>query len=709
MALELELWRGRVAALDAEPRSTAARAAALARRAADARMASVADGAASDAVAALLDAGDPAEALAVGAALGLDPAAARGMLGELFAEALQALGRGVSTGRELRRARRGLRREGAANPPRRRDPRRAADFGAISLAVIAVGPNGPLLVHSDGPAATAPLPQGDAPWTLVPGARARWWRALSRPGAELGRELCGWVQLESAHELQPHPLALAALVEAWRLAIEVAARDAAAPLARVSEGGPRRTLDTFGASEEVTPAVQTAAANGLGSLPGSGAWRCAWWRVEDTLQRMTPVCLAVTREALGGATRAPGAEADEQRVLRALCAGQEYAELTDAATFGFAVTAATGARHMVLVEPRARRARGAPARPERAAWLRALGELAPAIELELRKERAAAAGWGELPWPVAGPDSEATLAELARLARRGGGVALCGPPNSGRRTLARWLHLEFCARQTARRGAGSDAGGALVPVVLGAGAPVQGAPVQGALAALPTGGARLVLGAERAAPAEQLALAAALDAGEPAWVVLSAAPRALAADGALLPELAARLVGGALTLAPLAAARERAPLLFPAAYRAACDRLGVTPHAGFDPAHATDPGGSAERALAALFRADWPLGLADLAAVAEHAAGDPGFAADPAEALDRIFRALDLAPVARLASRAPRRRDVAAALWCTRTAGGRHNQRRAALWLGWDPETLAARRGELELVAPGAVERALTG
>jgi len=51
----------------------------------------------------------------------------------------------------------------------------------------------------------------------------------------------------------------------------------------------------------------------------------------------------------------------------------------------------------------------------------------------------------------------------------------------------------------------------------------------------------------------------------------------------------------------------------------------------------------------------------------------------------------------RLPSRHPDRRDLLAALRTTRTAGSRANKTRAAIYLGWDPDTLVARLVEAGL------------
>ena len=53
----------------------------------------------------------------------------------------------------------------------------------------------------------------------------------------------------------------------------------------------------------------------------------------------------------------------------------------------------------------------------------------------------------------------------------------------------------------------------------------------------------------------------------------------------------------------------------------------------------------------------------------------------------------------RMPSRHPRREDVAAALAVTRRDSGRANKTRAAAYLGWDPDTLVARMGDLGVEA----------
>jgi DNA-binding NtrC family response regulator len=62
----------------------------------------------------------------------------------------------------------------------------------------------------------------------------------------------------------------------------------------------------------------------------------------------------------------------------------------------------------------------------------------------------------------------------------------------------------------------------------------------------------------------------------------------------------------------------------------------------------------------------------------------------PTQILEIAHR-FSLSVVPRLPSRHPSRGDLLAALRVTRKPGGRLNKTRAALYLGWDPDTLVAR------------------
>lgn len=74
-----------------------------------------------------------------------------------------------------------------------------------------------------------------------------------------------------------------------------------------------------------------------------------------------------------------------------------------------------------------------------------------------------------------------------------------------------------------------------------------------------------------------------------------------------------------------------------------------------------------------------------------------------AAAVESTLREAGIEIVPRLPSRDPRPSDVHSALWATRTATRRFNKTRAAFYLGWDPNTLAARLKDMGLATLGQV------
>lgn len=111
--------------------------------------------------------------------------------------------------------------------------------------------------------------------------------------------------------------------------------------------------------------------------------------------------------------------------------------------------------------------------------------------------------------------------------------------------------------------------------------------------------------------------------------------------------------------------------------------------------------------MAHLWRQPWVENLTGLEAVLYSAVMNAGRACGagaacslPALGASEMEAAVldaGLEAVPRMPSRAPTAADLAAALWTTRTATGRINKTRAALYLGWDPNTLSLRLKEGEL------------
>jgi DNA-binding NtrC family response regulator len=111
----------------------------------------------------------------------------------------------------------------------------------------------------------------------------------------------------------------------------------------------------------------------------------------------------------------------------------------------------------------------------------------------------------------------------------------------------------------------------------------------------------------------------------------------------------------------------------------------------------------ADEALALLWRQPWEGNVRELENVVyklvilppSEAGGRPK--PIDAEHVARVARSFDLELVRKLNSRHPSRTDLLAALRVTRLGAGRINKTRAALFMGWDPDTLVARMDDLGL------------
>ncbi len=109
-----------------------------------------------------------------------------------------------------------------------------------------------------------------------------------------------------------------------------------------------------------------------------------------------------------------------------------------------------------------------------------------------------------------------------------------------------------------------------------------------------------------------------------------------------------------------------------------------------------------DSAMALFWRQPWGAGLADLkGSLLKLHLDAPGEGVGLGLAHD-ILSAYGRSPLKRLSSRRPRRLDVEAALETTRLESGRINKTRAALYLGWDPDTLVARMQDLGIGMDGA-------
>lgn len=105
----------------------------------------------------------------------------------------------------------------------------------------------------------------------------------------------------------------------------------------------------------------------------------------------------------------------------------------------------------------------------------------------------------------------------------------------------------------------------------------------------------------------------------------------------------------------------------------------------------------ADEALALLWRQPWPSNLRDLDVVLHGMLLESRGEVLGAQDVHRGLLNAGLEPQLRLPSRTPSRADMLAALATTRTNTGRINKTRAALYLGWDPDTLVTRARDLEI------------
>jgi DNA-binding NtrC family response regulator len=764
---ELELWQARLEHASATPRALAAALIEVARRAADSRDMRTAVAAARDGVAALLDAGAPGAALEVARTFGLECDPLVRVAHTALAGPLVDTPVGQEPLLEPRRRpraaeRRGVgRRDAVGRGPhvRAREPRSAAAFGATVLCVVRSLGGACEVVHLDvAPecevvAVPGAVPTAEEPEVvqLDPGARrvlARW----IRDAAGMAR---GWVQLELRHGLPLDPRCLAALAAAWELAVVSLPR----AITRTAEDTPRpvaRHAPLRRDASAVEEGPVAAAARELVARLGVG-----------TAQRRWSLFVADVRlagESLAGAPlhAADQGSADLDELLRARVSGRaparggscwsrlahgggarlgertlrasgalQRALLDDepvdigvdpsrlaahvSAQSGVVLgaTSPLGARYVLALES-ARREPFAPM--DVSAWQRVLAAEALRLDLARRSAACAAVGEGEVALPSDEPGALHLARQVAAAAASGAVVALVGPPGVGRRSLACQLHVE------ARRA------GRVVQIVVGAARVTYGERArdggQGVaelgmaelgieapgMTQVATGDTAVLVGVERLDAAGQLALAARIAGAATRRVgeseahaglacVLPAAPRVLAARGQLVPELAARLSPWSFVLPPLCEVRHRVPNIMAALLQRVARRRAGPPRA------------LADGALALLWRGTWPCNMLDLSAVAERIGGDGGPPGSPpctqAEVAAAVA-AVGLEPVTRLASREPRASDVAAAVWCTRTAGGRINKARAAAWLGWDADTLAARLVDLGFTDLEVAARALS-
>ncbi len=500
-------------------------------------------------------------------------------------------------------------------------------------------------------------------------------------------EVAGWLRLEWDHHLVPSVRALERLAFAWReRVLAQRANDQASSASHAPHSG---SSDI----EWATPAVEGACAEVLRALVSEVGMKTAqrrWWgfEVSGTTCRLA---------AEGGSALGEGELGGSRALRRALRSGSvvqfdepdcELSIRRDAASGVVLPLLVRGELCGLLAVESARR-KDFPAAltarwTERVRWnaldlrvarFREWHSLVFDHDVHFASHTAQSATWVEQVLAAAASDSACTL---------------IGPSGSGKHVVARWLHFERGAAPRFESFTCGDDERAL----WGAGADDE------PMLRRALGGTLVLEDIERLSVAGQTRLLSALErqAAQPArsvrWVVTSklALERSIAA-GTLREDLGRRLERLQIRVPALDERRPELLRIVALLTRRFAREEGVPPPR-FD-----------DEALAMLWRQPWRANLRELEnlvfkLVLFHAGQD--VQVEHVEALARRH-GLELLP--RVSSRSPDAELVRAALASTANLRGTINKTRAALYLGWDPDTLVSRMTELGL-AVGRVDLA---
>jgi two-component system nitrogen regulation response regulator NtrX len=270
---------------------------------------------------------------------------------------------------------------------------------------------------------------------------------------------------------------------------------------------------------------------------------------------------------------------------------------------------------------------------------------------------------------------------LLAAARSRSPVVLSGPAGAGKGVLARWAHFESRFRAGPFRSVecGATAGSAELADRLASAR--EGSLVLEDVELLDRDGQEALLrflengSRGRAAEAERARLLATTRCGL----------RAAVEEGRMRSDLAHRLDRLQFRVPPLVERREDIPPLVACLTRRFAEEEGLRP-----PSYDDD-------ALAFLWRQSWSGNVRELESfvyklvLLGRVDGARRLGSIRAELVREMAGRFSMQLVPRLPSRHPRPGDLIAALRATRMPGGRTNKTRAALYLGWDPDTLVAR------------------
>jgi len=609
-------------------------------------------------------------------------------------------------------------------------PPSRADFGAALLAVFAFGPGRSVetlsvehapalrprldrwLSEREGACCVRTLPEHalvieaqtlrrhgqNLPSALGRGARAL---ALVPILDEIG-EVAGWVHLETEHHLLPARVQLDALAQSWRLPILRRGHGAHAvdwPASdRVREAlSPAEGWDSSGASlrldvslAEPARALCAETFEALVQALGVKLSQRRWWGF--TLREGETEFVASGGEGLGDAQEATGGA---RAIERSLATGgivrfdepdeRLYLNRSSASGFVLPLVERGGVQALFVLESSRRR-------DFRAEDVERHGALAAHFCLPLAIARFRAWHIERFGFDLYFDTSLEAFREFADQIHAAAGsaspVVLSGPGGAGKMVLARWLHWS-----------GGQSGANIEVFHCGLDPAEEEARVHFAATLRgATRGTLILDDVQSLVPELQEELLVYLEgpegqatgAGDGASRarLVATTPRSLADSverGDLRADLAARLDRLQIFTPALADRRREIPGLTRfLAGRFAAEEGMRPPIFGDD-------------ALALLWRQPWQGNLRDLEAlVFKLSLLHPGeeVGAQEIRAVARRFKSELLA---KLPPRRPRRSDLVAALRTTMKSTGRFNKRRAALYLGWDPDTLAARLSEAEL------------
>ncbi len=506
-------------------------------------------------------------------------------------------------------------------------------------------------------------------------------------------DVTGWLRLECEHHLLPSDGRLRALALAWRERVLV----------------PRRRAEDAARDESSTalfgPAPGAGAcADELRALVERLAFKSAqrrWWGL--VVRGGTPLLAVCDGGALEPWRERPGGGRGVRRALS--CSAAVRFDEPDVA-LSIAAEAAAG-----IVVPLVHRGCVVALLAIESTRRRDFAGALPALERGI--EGAAAAlrvarfrDWhgerfGHDVWfDVAAPACATLVADLVVAAASPEPVTLSGPAGSGKQVLARWIHFESA------RAAGPlcvHACGARDPLAEERelfGADASGRPrasAEGLFARARTG--TLVLDdIERLAPAVQARLERRLcerhlGDDDPRLVATTrAALRDASSEGHLRGDLGRRLERLELFVPALAERREEIGWL--------CTRLA----ARFSRELGQAAPAFSDEALALLWRQPWNGNLRELENVVYKLVLLGGSGALQVAQVEEVARRFRLELVRRTPSRQPDRALLASALRSTYTARGSLNKTRAALYLGWDPDTLCRRLEEAGLAEPNPTQ-----